>query len=310
MLRAGILPVQVVSDAIVLPAGLALKGWRLLKASSFWSAPHLLPYWRRYAIYKRLTLRQAPEKIPQAILIHHPWANNYAHWFGDCIPRLLAVRDCAQYPVLLPRDYQRFAFDSLAALGAKEIIPLEKTYRYCVHQLILPHMPAFDSLANSYEEVSEMRQHFWRLWGAEGGKKRIYLSRAQATRRKVLNEHELLPILHKYNFEVITTEGWSLAQQVELFSQVQIFISMHGAGLMNLLWMRPGGTVIEILSETHIRETPPMHTYANHARLFGLNHRYFIAPTAPHSSRDIFDRADVVIDPAALDKFLETLLRA
>lgn len=310
MLRAGVLPVEVVSDAIVLPAGLALKGWRLLKASSFWSAPHLLPYWRRYALYKLLTMRAARERIPEAILIHHPWANNYAHWFADCIPRLLAVEGYQRYPVLLPEDYQRFAQESLIALGVKQIIPLKKIYLYRVERLILPHMPAFDSIANSYEQIEGMRALFWSRWASEGNAKRIYLSRAQATRRKVLNESELFPILQKHGFEVITTENWSLEAQVRLFSQVRLFLSMHGAGLMNLLWMRRGGTVIEILSEHHIQDTPPMHTYANHARLFGLQHFYFIAPTAPHSVKDIFDRADVVIDPAPLDAFLETLIKA
>lgn len=303
-MRIGVIPVHTVLDATVLPAGLALKGMRLLEPSAFWSTPHLLPYWRKYALYKRFFLRPAPEPIAEAILIHHPWANNYSHWFGDCIPRLLAVQNFAAYPVLLPEEYQRFTQDSLVALGAEKIIPLSRRYRYRVKRLILPHMPAFDTLANSYDQINTMRERFWSMWGTEKGKRRIYISRSHATRRKVINESEIQPILEKYGFENITTEGWSLAEQVRLFSQTEVLLSMHGAGLMNLLWMRPGGVVIEILSQFHIERTPPMVTYANHARLFMLRHHYFLAPTAPHSLHDIFDRADVIVPPEMLDRFL------
>lgn len=123
-------PVTLVEGACVLPAGLAMKGWRLLKESAFWSAPHLLPYWRRYAWYKRLTLQRAPQPLSKAILIHHPWANNYIHWFSDCLQRLFAVEDYSAYPVLLPEEYQRFAEDSLQALGVQVVVKLSRQFYY------------------------------------------------------------------------------------------------------------------------------------------------------------------------------------
>ncbi|MCS7153750.1 MAG: glycosyltransferase family 61 protein [Bacteroidia bacterium] len=237
--------------------------------------------------------------IPEAILIHHPWANNYSHWFIDCMPRLLSVRGYEKYSVLLPSDYQRFAKDTLEALGVKAIIPLERRFYYKVRRLILPDMPAFDSLANYYSDIAALRQRFLATWGKSSDPKlRIYLSRAKASRRKVINEQELLPVLSEYGFSIITTEGWSLAEQVSLFSQAEVLLSIHGAGLMNLLWMPEKSTIVEIVSASHVQQAPPLFMYANHARLY-----YYIAPTAPHSVKDIFDRADVIVNPEHLVKF-------
>ena len=51
-------------------------------------------------------------------------------------------------------------------------------------------------------------------------------------------------------FVDIYFEGTNISYQVVLLSQARIFVSIHGSGLANLVWMHHGGTVIEI--------SPPM----------------------------------------------------
>ncbi|MCS7297771.1 MAG: glycosyltransferase family 61 protein [Bacteroidia bacterium] len=303
------LPVLYLEDVIVLPAGLVLKEWRLVPESFLWYIPHTLAYWQRYSLYKRLTLRAFPEKLEEAMVIHHPWANNYCHWFVDCLPRLLSIERYTSYPLLLPSDYQPFAKESLKALGVEHILPMEKKYFYRVKRLVLPHMPWLDSLALFYPQVQSYRERFLSLWGRAPASKRIYISRARATRRKVLNEEEIRPILDKYGFLFLEAERLSLAQQVELFSQAHVLLALHGAGHMNLLWMPRGSQIIEIVSEAHTTLHPVHFMYANFSRILGHEHYVFYATTAEHSKKDIFDRADVTVNPERLEAFLNKVLK-
>ncbi|MCS6790452.1 MAG: glycosyltransferase family 61 protein [Bacteroidia bacterium] len=309
-LERSVLPILYLEDVIVLPAGLVMKGWRLVPESFLWYIPHALAYWQRYSLYKRLTLRAFPEKLEEAMVIHHPWANNYSHWFADCLPRLLSVERYTSYPLLLPSNYQRFAWESLKALGVERILPMEPKYFYRVKWLVLPHMPWLDSLVLFYPQVQFYRERFLSLWGRSPAGKRIYLSRARATRRKVLNEEEIRPVLDRYGFLFLEAERLSLAQQVELFSQAHVLLALHGAGHMNLLWMPPGSHIIEIVSEAHTTPHPVHFMYANFSRILGHQHSVFYAATAEHSKREIFDRADVIVNPERLAAFLSEVLNA
>ncbi len=69
--------------------------------------------------------------------------------------------------------------------------------------------------------------------------------------------------------------------------------------------MPTGSWVVEIVSASHL---PPLATYANLSRLFGQQHAYLLAPTAPQSQGDIFDRADVILPPQQLEAFLRLIL--
>ena len=83
-------------------------------------------------------------------------------------------------------------------------------------------------------------------------KKAILLLR-NSNIRKLLNPEvaskaisELTPNL---NVSVEYFENKPLKYQIELLSQTNIFISVHGSGLANLLWMYPGSIVIEIMPD-------------------------------------------------------------
>jgi len=45
---------------------------------------------------------------------------------------------------------------------------------------------------------------------------------------------------------VVELETWTLQQQVALFAGTRTLVAQHGAALVNMLWMAPGGVIIEI----------------------------------------------------------------
>jgi capsular polysaccharide biosynthesis protein len=81
----------------------------------------------------------------------------------------------------------------------------------------------------------------------------VYLSRKKRGVRCVENEEELLPVLQKEGFEAVFFEDWSVWEQIAMMSRAERFVSLHGAGFSNMMFMRPGTMVVEIINETYAR---------------------------------------------------------
>lgn len=76
--------------------------------------------------------------------------------------------------------------------------------------------------------------------------KKFFISRKDATLRKTTNEDELFELLKPYGFERYVLGQMPLAEQIALFQQAECIVAAHGTGLMNLIFCKPGTTVIEI----------------------------------------------------------------
>jgi capsular polysaccharide biosynthesis protein len=50
----------------------------------------------------------------------------------------------------------------------------------------------------------------------------------------------------EYGFEAIHFEDYSFEQQVRIASGAQYLVANHGAGLTNMLFMKSGGSVLEL----------------------------------------------------------------
>ena len=68
--------------------------------------------------------------------------------------------------------------------------------------------------------------------------------------RLLLNKQEVLKHLrieYGYNASVVFLEHHSFRQQVQIMRGIDVFIAVHGAGTINVAWMRPCSIVIEVL---------------------------------------------------------------
>ena len=76
-------------------------------------------------------------------------------------------------------------------------------------------------------------------------RKRIYVSRENASYRKVLNEQEVVNFFKNRGYEIVRFEELTLMEQITICMQSEIMVSMHGAGLTNMLFMPKGSAVME-----------------------------------------------------------------
>lgn len=77
--------------------------------------------------------------------------------------------------------------------------------------------------------------------------KRLYISRSKALSRKISNEPELQQVLSSFGFTSVCLEDLPLIQQIELFTNAEVVCSLHGAGLTNTFFCKPGTKLIEIV---------------------------------------------------------------
>jgi tetratricopeptide (TPR) repeat protein/capsular polysaccharide biosynthesis protein len=187
--------------------------------------------------------------------------HNYFHWMVDILPRLELLRqsgiawDTIDWFWINNID-QPFQQQTLAALG----IPLEKVLVSDRHPFIQADFLIVPSFAGhlGWSEpwaIEFLRQTFLPVAASShiDLPKRIYISRTQAHHRLVLNEAAVLQQLLPLGFVSVTLENLSFAEQVALFAQADVIIAPHGGGLTNILFCRPGTTIVELVAPSYIR---------------------------------------------------------
>ena len=76
--------------------------------------------------------------------------------------------------------------------------------------------------------------------------KKIFISRADTSIRKMLNEDEIFSIFEKYGYKKYVLGFMPTEEQIALFNQAESIVSAHGTGLINLMFCKPGTKVVEI----------------------------------------------------------------
>ena len=70
-------------------------------------------------------------------------------------------------------------------------------------------------------------------------------------------------------------------RQIKMFYDADIVIAFHGAGLMNTIFMKPGGVVVEILPYIDARMPPVVGIFPRVSAVVGLHHYSFFVGNYP-----------------------------
>ena len=104
----------------------------------------------------------------------------------------------------------------------------------------------------------------------------VYVTRR--TMRRVSNAPQLERFLSQHDFTAYALEDLSFDQQVDLFSQANLVVAPHGAGLANILFCQPGAKVLELSPDAEFR---PFFAYM--ANKLGLTHGILPCPTSDNT---------------------------
>ncbi|MEO1145641.1 MAG: glycosyltransferase 61 family protein [Cyanobacteria bacterium J06638_22] len=202
-----------------------------------------------------------PKSIDGTVAILSGLSNSvYFHWMLDVLPRLEMLRqaevDLATVDYFLVDSDRPFQRQTLERLG----IPLEKTLAPAdvphleARSLLLPSFPASISWMPEWS-LDFLRRTFLpcdRQDTAAAPHRRLYITRAKAGVRRLINEAHLIAALEPWGFEVVDLEQFSVVEQAQLFAEAAIILTVHGSGLTNLVFCQPGTTVIELFAPYYV----------------------------------------------------------
>jgi hypothetical protein len=201
-------------------------------------------------ILKRILLfRRGYIKLEKGVWIADNWSPGHFHWLTDALPRLMASkRENELYPVLLPEHFKHLHYvtESLNLLGEVVIyFNIQKPIK--ISKLLLT---SHTSDTGNYNRIliNELRNTFLNKFKVKGDRK-IFISRMNAPKRKIVNEIEVVGLLKEYGYEIHYFEEYNFEKQVELISQSKSLVGLHGSGLTNMLFMREGGAVLELRNQ-------------------------------------------------------------
>lgn len=199
-------------------------------------------------------LNLSGQKLGFYVSLLSAYTQNYAHWLMDSLPKLALLRSkllTENLNYIIPKNPPHFIVNSLNLLGIKD----EKVLHLDEEELILENLILCRPAQNSGRPskihlldirkllLSSLRQR--KKDSFSSSPRRIYISRANSA-RSIINEVEILPILKEYNFEVLLCENLSFTEQVKIFSEANVILGAHGAGIYNQIFCDSGATIIEI----------------------------------------------------------------
>ena len=246
------------------------------------------------------------------LVIHHPWANYY-HWITEAIPRLWLVKDQLKHLVLIfPEDFKSNVYitESLRPFSFKDIYYVPKQTNLFVKNLCLPQLKPWSECYDP--KLVRMQRDFYTGYVAREFDinlkcgKRIYVSRKYATKRRIQNEGEVEEIARKHHFTIIHCEQLSFFQQVSVFSQAELFVSIHGAGLTNMSFMPPGSRILEL--HKRITNDSDQHSLVYWRLASALNHHYYHQVCDPVNPQADFFSADFIVDAGLLEANIKKII--
>lgn len=168
-----------------------------------------------------------------------PMWNNYYHWTAEVLTRLAGVeyyrRTTGQMPALVvPENMAGWMKESLRLLGygpSNWVAPAAPAVG--VDRLVVPSHPD-----PSPEECRWLRDRAHKSLDIDtaSDRNRIYISRAQATRRRIRNEAAVIETLAEWGFRSYQLEDLSVDDQIRLFADAEVVVAPHGAGLANIIY--------------------------------------------------------------------------
>jgi len=175
---------------------------------------------------------------------------NYYHFCFDFLPKLIEVVDRGFDKLLLPKN--PFVIEVIEIIGINDkVMFIEPRLNYEVPKSIIPSIYGVMALS-SYSKVSLLRKAL--KTNALEANKKVYITRKSASSRRILNESELTKRLESLNFDIVDTSSLTIREQISLFSETNIIVSPHGAGLANIVFMSEGSYLLEIFPLNQVND--------------------------------------------------------
>jgi len=186
-----------------------------------------------------------------AVLSHRNALNNFSHWVFDVLPRIgllertVGLRNIDHF--LVCHRHKRYEWETLQQLGIprENVVQLLPNSYFQASTVIFPSISRYNNFSHQPSTLEFLKKSFLPK-SPSGKKRRLFISRADASFRRLIGEAKLCRRLAAHGFEVITLAGVSLSDTAALFSSAEMIVGPFGSGLMNICFCPPGCLVVDI----------------------------------------------------------------
>jgi Glycosyltransferase 61 len=247
--------------------------------------------------------------------------SGYWHWLMEGLLQAVRLDEAGllksvdRLVICLDGKKPGFITESLQAVGIDDgvVLATPDSFDWLARELVVPmRAPGFGGLIEDadpsdvreikiqnakYDSGPDIRAVRRRL-GLEGaetrrGFRRLFISRRDATKRRVANEDALVTALKALRFEVVVPGTLTFTEQVATFASADVIVGPHGAGLANALFMPRGSTMLEL---HHANFGRPW--YRRLAETLGLRYEALACdpdPTSPQQMLVAVDTATALV---------------
>jgi len=234
---------------------------------------------------------------------------NYGHWMIDGLSRLLLMKQTMDMSAIeyiaTPKFRYDFQKESLVALGFRPEQFVEIDALECVQfeKIVCTSAPRGDSstLCPGWI-VDEYRRTIPNKFETQVAKKRLYVSRKDASSRKLINEDTVIALLERYGFESVQLSEYNFNDKIALFQQSECVIGLTGAGLTNIMFCNKGTKLLELFPPSFIH-----YLYSSIATHLEFDYQFLTLTNASSLSRFNKYFGDLHIDIDLLEKRLQTM---
>jgi len=246
-------------------------------------------------------------RMENALFLTSSTSVNFFHWFLDVLQKaegligLVGQETSIGLTILLPADHKNeFMKDSLKAFDL-DCRWLEKNELAIIdHMTVIPDIaPTGNYRKQVVQRLSKrLTDHFSKGFDLSNRKNKIYITRKNAQKRKIINEDQLIPVLIKNDFVIVDFDNLTFCEQLSYILRADFLVSLHGAGLTHMLWMQKPAKVLEIRA----RDDCHNNCYFTLASDLDLEYHYVIADKT--DSTKSTQQADYLIDKVVFEEKL------
>tara|TARA_B110000003_G_scaffold202922_1_gene201633 strand:+ start:44980 stop:45969 length:990 start_codon:yes stop_codon:yes gene_type:complete len=275
---------------------LGINKFKLYLQQSYMNRPPLKSILKVVLNFLKLS-RKTTKSIDSGVWIINNKSENYFHWMTESLARVLSFQKLNKpSKILLSEQFDKYEFVSktldildveYTTYSSKNLIKVKKLF------LTTHTAPA----GNYNSEIILELQNKLNNNSISSTKKRLWLSRKYSDRRFLSNEDDICSIFEKYNIEIIYPEHFTYSQQIEIYRNAEFIGGVHGAALVNMLYMETNKNILEL------RGKNDSHNNCYYSLATLLNHKFY------YQKCEIDLDDNFIVDPEHLNKTLKSIFK-
>ena len=245
---------------------------------------------------------------PELVIIGSSLTNNYFHWMSDVLGDIFLLTrhgyNVQRLPLIaVPSLKQPWQKEVLNLLEIENAIEYDELPRLQPGKCLIPMRHKGIGKRLPVWQVSALRSVLGSLVENEpcsSSTNVLYISRQRASRRRIINENNLIHSLKEFGAKIVALEDFTVSEQMSLFQRAKVIIGAHGAGFTNIAFCPIGAKLIDIFPET--RANPCFSIFAHQA---GMRYVPYWAQAIPNGKNANFD--DIFLTESDISSLLSLI---